>query len=623
MKLWFAFLAFLGLFALASQCHALNVNAACPITTGTLKPAVTLSRTTGVSDLAVWFDATATVDAAVPLSPFQDVTYVWDFGDRGASGTGTWSYGMKGAKGSATGPVAFHLFHTEGRDTKYTWRLQVYDNYGNSAVCGGGLTAYDPTTSNGFPGANTTCAAATSTPVAGSGGCPPGAGVLQQASYNTAISSKGGSGKRVLFHCGDTFTGDHALLSGTNWAVGAYGGCEGTQTNRPIIRDSGTTGQFEVAHGDNDGRIADLDFQGGGVTNSSGTVTTPYAGYAVQQLGSGADATAITLSNLNSSGNGQSYLWSAGAHWAIVNSTMSEMQAIGVFANYAGDNPPGDVSGTALIGNSFNGLNAPNTSGVGNEVLRLSACNICVISSNTISNANNVGALTKIHNKNTFGGNTTWVGGYAQNIEISDNLFSGKSGTQSVELSPQNASDDERLRNIIFERNLIEPSSAGLGGKVLVSAVNVTLRLNAVYVAPGLTAPYYGIQVAKRGIEPTPSGVEVYSNTFYGTEFAVGFDGQFYSGTGPSSSFAANNLYYNWTTNNWATVIDKGTSDTVSNNSTNPKLIPGFANGSGAYSTLADFKPSANYSGGVLVPVYFDALGIVWNNPPDLGAVQH
>ena len=80
------------------------------------------------------------------------------------------------------------------------------------------------------------------------GGCPAGAAVLSTSSFNTALgSSHFGSGKRVLFKCGDTFTGDNATLKATTWSVGAYGGCEGTQTNRPIFNDTGS-GHYQLSH---------------------------------------------------------------------------------------------------------------------------------------------------------------------------------------------------------------------------------------------------------------------------------------------------------------------------------------------------------------------------------------
>src|SRR5258708_24370816 len=47
------------------------------------------------------------------------------------------------ARNKATGGIAAHLFITEGRDTKYTATVTV-KNGTSTAVCGVGVTVYDP-----------------------------------------------------------------------------------------------------------------------------------------------------------------------------------------------------------------------------------------------------------------------------------------------------------------------------------------------------------------------------------------------------------------------------------------------------------------------------------------------
>jgi len=198
----------------------------------------------------VFFDATGSTDSSLGgnTTAFQDVSYTWDFGDFGTSGTNTWAYGSNpghNSRNTATGGVAAHLYLTPGTDSAYVVTVTAR-NGTTTASCQLGVTAYDPAGSNGFAGTNTTCVSASGTPVPGSGGCPAGAAVLRSASFNTALGSLG-SGKRVLFKCGDTFTGDNATLNGTKWSVGAYGGCEGTQTNRPIFNDtSSVTPTFDI-----------------------------------------------------------------------------------------------------------------------------------------------------------------------------------------------------------------------------------------------------------------------------------------------------------------------------------------------------------------------------------------
>jgi len=44
--------------------------------------------------------------------------------------------------------------------------------------------------------------------------------------------------------------------------------------------------------------------------------------------------------------------------------------------------------------------------------------------------------------------------------------------------------------------------------------------------------------------------------------------------------------------------------------------------GSGHFDLISDFKPTANYLGGTSVPVWYDALGVLWSSTWYLGAVH-
>jgi len=390
------------------------------------------------------------------------------------------------------------------------------------------------------------------------------------------------------------------------------------------LRDAGTGGQLTVAMTAGDGRITDLDLEGNGT-----------AAYAVAANAGGSSVPyQITLDNLYSNGNDAAYAYSQGAQWGIVDSVMTSMRtSIGVYLNYAENNqaqwsgnPFNNINYQALLGNAFNGAGGT-TSGAGQETVRISACRMCVIENNTIENANNVGAVLKLHSGNTYLSSSTWAGAYTELLEISDNWFGGTSGAQLVENAPQNSGDDERLRNIVVERNLFSGTTSAPGGKhLLVSAVNETVRDNVFYM-PGTPSQYafYGVQVAQRGIEPVPSGVEVYNNTCYAPnavqdQRCVGFDGL--AMRAPAiNSVAQNNLFY-VPAGGHTTVVNNGTGNTVSNNTATPSNNPGFTNGSGSFSYLSDFKPTANYAGGISVPVWSDALGLLWASTWDLGALH-
>ncbi len=152
-------------------------------------------------------------------------------------------------------------------------------------------------------------------------------------------------------------------------------------------------------------------------------------------------------------------------------------------------------------------------------MVRISAGRFGVIENNTIENANNIGAVLKIHNGNTNNSTATWTGVYTELFEISDNWFGGSSGGQYVEAAPQNAGLDERLRNFVIERNLFSGTTGAQGGRQLMaSAVNETVRDNVFYMPGNGTSTYaiLGAQLAQRGtVQPPVTGAEAYNNTCY------------------------------------------------------------------------------------------------------------
>ena len=258
---------------------------------------------------------------------------------------------------------------------------------------------------------------------------------------------------------------------------------------------------------------------------------------------------------------------------------------------------------------------------------------MCVFENNTIENANNVGGVFKMHNGNTYNSVAAWSGIYTELIEISDNLFTGNSGGILSDIAPQNGGLDERLRNFVIERNLYSASTAAWGGVLLLaSGANMTLRDNVFYM-PGPSSTIYpilGAQVAQRGSGNllTVQYNEVYNNTCYApnsqpNQTCIGFD-TIGSKNAPSiNSVARNNLFYVPSRATGPTVDNTGSGNTVSNNTVTVTNNPGFTNGSGNFSSITDFKPTANYSGGMDVPVWYDALGVPLAPTWDLGAVHH
>jgi hypothetical protein len=592
--------------------------ASCPVTQGGITLSVNQPRTSGVSPFLAFFEATATTTTnaltgagTVP----QDIQFTWSFGDPNASGTGTWAYGARPNLNSMNvqngGIAAAHLYVLPingTTDTTYTAQVWAYDGT-STATCTVTATANAPSGTNGFSGTNTTCVAQNTTPVAGSGGCPSGAAVLQQSSFATAIGGMG-SNKRILFKCGDTFTGSNVTLSGTKWSIGAYGGCEGTTTNRPIFSNtSNGVNYLSVNNTAGDGRITDIDFEGtnspnlavNSLWNVGGVFHVPYQ---------------ITLSNLKSNNNQTSFAWAQGAQWGLINSVQTNATGIGVYPNYNQNNPPysGDpfnnLDYQALIGNSITGTN----SGSNTENTRVGACRFCVISNNYFNQCSASAALLKLHNGNTNNTVVTWTGIYTEYVEVSDNFFDVSGGGQLAEVAPQNGGVDERLRFNVIERNHFHGSGTAQGGRqLLISSSSSSVRNNVFYMqGNSSTYPQWGAQLTSRGsTNQTPTAMEAYNNTCYAPanvagQLCIGLDGTT-QGTAAGNSFALNNLFY-IVGGGHSTIVNNGTGNTVSNNTATPTNNPSFTNGSTTFSNLGDFKPTANFSGGACTPNYFDAF---------------
>ncbi len=103
-------------------------------------------------------------------------------------------------------------------------------------------------------------------------------------------------------------------------------------------------------------------------------------------------------------------------------------------------------------------------------------------------------------------------GHYTEFVVMSDNTFRGDDNAWTVVPGPENAHADNRLRDIIIERNHFL-AGVGTGEHLVVYARDVTIR-NNVFDSTG--AAYRGIiSIGHRGLEPPSTGVSVLNNTAY------------------------------------------------------------------------------------------------------------
>ena len=344
-----------------------------------------------------------------------------------------------------------------------------------------------------------------------------------------------------------------------------------------------------------------------------------------------------TIYNAYSNHESVSYNWAQCSQCAVVQVVQTGMgpggTQIGSYFNFSGytgypysGNAFNNINYQAIIGSHFDGGTAYYNSNA--ETVRISGCAYCYIADSDFLNAGPSYAQLKLHQANPYASTATWVGQYTQYVEISDNYFAGSSGANAVELAPENSNDDERLRYIVLERNMWWQSAATEGRQLEISGVNITARDNVFYLS---SQAAYGIQVCQRGVEPAPQNVESYNNSFYaasGSYSVTAIDVESSTcggGTDPSNSHFENNLGY-FPGNQAGTVPmvinGRGSGNVISNNSSNTLSNPSWTNASGAMKKISDWTPTASYSGGTSVPVFYDALGTAWATW-DLGAVYH
>lgn len=396
---------------------------ACPQTSGTLTLNATSPRVSGTSPLLVFFDAAGTTDSSITgnQSVFQDVIFNWNFGDGGTvSGQGVWRFGSKSgyqSKNIATGGMAAHLYQTSGSNKSYIAIVSAVNPSGTKVTCSVAVgTVTDP--SNAYPTTATKCVFNATL----GAGCPAGATQITTSSLSTAFSSLT-TNSRLLFKCGDTFSNNAAVGAVTGFTVGAYGGCENTQTNRPIFKyttgGAGVDGIIQAAVGNSvpgDGRWMDIDMQGNALAASAcwsvaGTLTVTY-----QQ----------TIYNVNCANAHSNYAWPAGAQMGLINTVgVNQQGAIGTFINLVG-NGTGLFAGNvipntnyqALIGGSFSGTG--DTGGAGDEAVRISGAYGNIIENNDLFDGNSVGAALKLFESNTMGTVNTTITN-TQNTVVFDN----------------------------------------------------------------------------------------------------------------------------------------------------------------------------------------------------------
>jgi hypothetical protein len=501
------------------------------------------ARTSGVAPLAVFFDASATTDTGVTTRPFHDLEYTWSFGDAGA---GTWASGAQpgvSSKNSATGPVAAHVFETPGT---YTVTLTAFDGT-NTATTNTTITVTDPNTV--FSGTNTICVAQLTTPTAGANGCPTDATVVMESNFATIVNTYALTNRRVLLKRGDTFTAPTtgAITRTGPGILGAYGSgaapkVQTTNYNTTILRlSSQSTPDIS------DWRVMDLEIDGSLVPDAGAsycTISPPPADPSlcnnIVGAGGAMKQTTFLRLSIHDTRNGFQ-LGDTNLDWwnnngypghvmfdqvAIVDSSV--LHSIG-----------GGGVGVAFSGNRLSMLgNIVDDTMRTEHVVRIFYLNKGVIGNNTLSRQAPTKAVIKMHGPTwcspgspigTSGRCTTTstdyltaeppvgvagaAGGYTEQVVVSDNKLVAADGTDwTFTIRPQNAISDERIRNVIVERNWFVAGNTS-SSALVINAAEVTARNNICDASNGVSHKCF--LLASTAVEPPATDVHIYNNTFY------------------------------------------------------------------------------------------------------------
>jgi hypothetical protein len=559
--------------------------------TAEIAPSLFPSRVSGVAPLYVFFDATATT-AAATSRPFHELEYRWNFGDE-ASGSWSATPGMPNtSRNLATGPVAAHVFETPGT---YTVSLTVLDG-GAPATRSVQITVSDPDTVF----ADNTLCVGNSLPVAGSGGCPAGAAVLQSSDFGAAINNNIASRKRILFRRGDTFASNasaNIVVTGPG-LIGAFG-----TGAAPVVNITANNNAFRLSSKSTptikDWRIMDLEING-----NSGAATNGIHAEA------GIDQVTLLRMNIHHVHKGAqlapNYLDFHGPEhkfwdqWAVVDSTIRN--AIGGGGGYV---LYFAAQRTALMGNVLSDASAAE------HILRTPYVYKGVISHNDMNKPASSKHVVKMQSS-SFGAAPT---GYTEQIVMSDNKFTtGDGGAWTVTLGPMDALSDQRVKQVILERNWFAPHP-GQHVALMVWAQDVTVRNNLFNLtgAAGQT----GMIVEQRGGEPLPVNVHVYNNAFYSNSTGSFSPVRFVEGAG--GMVAKNNLGYAPLSTSRDMISGEAT---VANNSSDSDILLSPAFTSAAPVAPADFQlGSGSYAvnAGAAVPVFSDLFRL---DRPQGGAID-
>jgi PKD repeat protein len=407
-------------------------------------------------------------------------------------------YGAKAgtSKNTATGPAAAHIYETAGT---YTATLTI-NNGTTSTTTTQTITVTAADTQ--FVGAATVCISTTTSFT----GCPAGATQVPNiADLPTALGYISSTVKRVLLHRGETFTASTAsnITQAGPGLIGAYG--TGAKPFVQVTGDGHSTIAFNTG---DDWRVMDMAFDAIGTTSSNG----------IRLL----DRKQITILRVDVTNTDAAFATSDASIPNADQLTIQDSTSNGI------NNGAGHVNVWILSERfAFQGNHIDNTrpaTGVagGEHVLRAPKITKGVISNNDIWNPQNFDLSSgkhciDLHSASRGVGNPApWDGTYSEQVVIADNILQGGVATPwDIHIGSQATSHDERLRNIIVERNYFSAAAGNNLAVNIVNTVGTTVRNNIMNI--GTSGTGMGVSVNPGELGPPSDLTYIYNNTFYST----------------------------------------------------------------------------------------------------------
>ncbi len=442
------------------------------------------SRTRGVAPLAVFFDTRGT-RAEGTTRPFHDLSYCWSFGDPTARPFATTARSSNDAKG----PVAGHVFETPGT---HHVTLTVRDPQGRTAALGVDIVVDDP--NEIFAGARTVCLSDTED----FRGCPEGASHVKGTNLGESLGPEVQPGRRLLLRRGGRFAGSLRVNVHGPGTIAAFGA-----ETAPKPRIEGYKETFALSGEEpslSDWRLSDLEVSGNEDTRAV-IVNGKASNLLVLRLTAIGVGTAVVASDSiidywNKNGSKGHDVTDV---LAIQGSDLRDVRG-GQGHNLVG----AAAHRFMLLGNTIR-----NSTG-GEHLVRTSLLDRAVFSDNDLGEAPRPRHLLKMH-AGAFSRPGIAEGKYTEQIVISENIFRGTGGHDwSVVIGPQNDKSDERIRDVLVERNLFLPGP-GVQVALMLFGSDITVRDNIFNRGHGNTC----IGGGTRGIEPAPTHIALLHNTCY------------------------------------------------------------------------------------------------------------